>query len=65
MSRKIYDYSKLILESVSFDAKLFTKELQKAIKTLLPFEIEELKFWLINFTKEKPELRPSLLLLSK
>lgn len=65
MSRKIYDYSKLILESVSFDVKLFTKELQKAIKLLLPFEIEELKSWLINFTKEKPELMPSLLLLTK
>ncbi len=64
MSRKIYEYSKVILESVSFDVKLFTKELQKAIKLLLPFEIEELKSWLINFIKEKPELRPSLLLLS-
>lgn len=64
MSRKIYEYSKVILESVSFDVKLFTKELQKAIKLLLPFEIEELKSWLITFIKEKPELRPSLLLLS-
>ena len=63
MSRKIFDYSKLILENVSFDAKLFTKELKKALKLLLPFEIEELKSWLISFTKEKPELRHSLLLL--
>ncbi|MBC7493525.1 MAG: hypothetical protein H7221_00860 [Flavobacterium sp.] len=63
MSRKIFNYSKLVLESVSFDVKLFTKELQKAIKLLLPFEIKELKTWLINFVKEKPELQHSLLLL--
>ena len=63
MSRKIFNYSKLILESVSFDVKLFTKELQKAIKLLMPFEITELKTWLIIFVKEKPELQQSLLLL--
>lgn len=63
MSRKIFNYSKLILESVSFDVKLFTKELQKAIKLLMPFEITELKTWLITFVKEKPELQQSLLLL--
>ncbi len=65
MSRKIYDYSKMVLERVSFDAQLFSKELQKALLLLLPFEIEELTEWLINFTKEKPELRPSLLLIGK
>ena len=65
MSRKIYDYSKLVLERVSFDAQLFAKELQKALDLLLPFEIEQLKDWLINFTKEKPELRASLLLIGK
>ena len=63
MSRKIFNYSKLILESVSFDVKLFTKELQKAIKLLMPFEITELKTWLVIFVKEKPELQQSLLLL--
>ncbi len=65
MSRKIYDYSKIVLERVSFDAQLFAKELQKAVLLLLPFEIEELTEWLIIFTKEKPELRPSLLLIGK
>ena len=65
MPRKIYDYSKLILESVSFDIKLFNKELIKAVKQLLPDEIKKLKIWLIEFIKEKPELEPSLLLLSK
>lgn len=55
----------MVLERVSFDAQLFAKELQKALLLLLPFEIEELTEWLINFTNEKPELRPSLLLIEK
>lgn len=54
------DYTKSILERVSFDPTLFYKELQKAIKTLLPYEMEQLKEWLLNFTYEKPELRPCL-----
>ncbi len=39
------DYVKVILEKVSFDAKLFEKELRKAIKTLLTEEIKELRTW--------------------
>ncbi|MCU0470204.1 MAG: hypothetical protein MUF58_16555 [Arcicella sp.] len=39
------DYVKVILEKVSFDAKLFEKELRKAIKTLLIEEIKELRAW--------------------
>jgi hypothetical protein len=39
------DYVKVILEKVSFDAKLFEKELRKAIKTLLAEEIRELRTW--------------------
>lgn len=54
------DYTKSILERVSFDPALFYKELQKAIKTLLPHEIEQLKEWLFNFTHGKPELKPCL-----
>lgn len=65
MSRLIYDYSKSVLERVSFDTKLFCKELEKAIKMLLPYEIEELTIWLLNFTKEKPELRQCLLIINK
>ncbi|MEI7509775.1 MAG: hypothetical protein WCJ62_09970 [Flavobacterium sp.] len=61
MSRLIYDYTKTVLERVSFDAKLFCKELEKALKTLLPYEIEQLREWLFNFTSEKPELRQCLL----
>ncbi|MDH5397280.1 MAG: hypothetical protein OEX02_03990 [Cyclobacteriaceae bacterium] len=39
------DYIKTILQKVSFDARLFEKELRKAIKTLLASEIDELKNW--------------------
>lgn len=61
MSRLIYDYTKSVLERVSFDASLFCKELEKALKTLLPYEIEQLTEWLFSFTSEKPELRQCLL----
>ena len=57
MSRLIYDYTKSVLERVSFDAKLFRKELEKAIQSLFPYEIEQLKEWLFSFTKERPDLR--------
>lgn len=39
------DYFKTILGKVSFDVKLFEKELKKALKTLVEDEIEELKQW--------------------
>ena len=65
MARAIYDYTKTILKKVSFDIDLFTKELKKAIKRLLPFEIEELRIWLLEFTSNKPELYVSLALLKK
>ncbi len=65
MSRLIYNYSKSVLERVSFDVKLFSKELEKAIKMLLPYEIDELREWLISFTREKPELRECLLIINK
>ena len=57
MPRMIYDYTKSVLERVSFDPVLFCKELRKAIKTLLPYELEQLRKWLQNFTNEKPELQ--------
>ncbi|EKT3957847.1 hypothetical protein NTJ28_001843 [Flavobacterium psychrophilum] len=57
MSKLMVNYSKSILERVSFDPILFCKELEKAVKALLPFDLEELVVWFFNFTKEKPELR--------
>lgn len=63
MSRMIYGYTKEVLERVSFDIKLFVKELKKAIRILLPYEIDHLKKWLLYFTNEKPELRGCLSLI--
>lgn len=65
MSRMIYDYTKDVLEKVSFDAKLFMRELKKAVKNLLPYEIEHLKKWLQYFTNEKPELKQFLYIVNE
>lgn len=45
-----------ILEKVSFSKDLFLKEIKKAINFLLPFEIDQLKEWIADFTKNKTEL---------
>jgi hypothetical protein len=42
---KMLNYFKTVLSRVSFDAKLFEKELRKAIKLLIAEEIQELKNW--------------------
>lgn len=60
MSRMIYDYTKSVLERVSFDPVLFIRELRKAVKSLLPYEIEQLKKWLQFYTEERPELKSCL-----
>ncbi|MEC5166058.1 DNA replication protein DnaD [Flavobacterium sp. PL11] len=64
MTKIMYDYTKSVLERVSFDPMLFCKELEKAIKMLLPYEMEQLREWLISFTMEKPELRQCLILVN-
>ena len=61
----MFDYSKTILERVSFDPLLFCKELEKALKMLLPYEVEQLTAWLLNFTNGKPELKHCLILVNK
>lgn len=63
MARAVFDYTKTVLKKVSFDVDLFCKELKKAMKRLLPFEIEELRLWLMQFTANKPELHVSLALI--
>ncbi len=63
MARAMLEYTKTVLQKVSFDAKLFSKELKKALSRLLPGEIEELKKWLLQFINDKPELQPSLIYL--
>lgn len=54
-------FTKNILESVSFDPTLFCKELEKALKMLLPYEVEQLTDWLLNYTNQKPELKHCLI----
>jgi len=39
------DFIKTVLVKVSFDRKLFEKELRKALKMLVPEEIKQLKTW--------------------
>ncbi len=56
MARAMYEYTKTVLKKVSFSVDLFSRELQKALTRLLPFEIDELRLWLISYTKQKPEL---------
>ena len=56
MARAIFEYTKTVLKKVSFDVELFRKELEKALNRLLPYEIQELKIWLYQFTANKPEL---------
>jgi hypothetical protein len=39
------EYTKTILKKVSFDRRLFEKELVKAIKTLVPKDLKVFKKW--------------------
>ena len=43
MKKTMFSYTKNVLERVSFDPLLFCKEVRKALKVLLPYEIEQLK----------------------
>jgi len=64
MSKIMFEYTKSVLERVSFNPMLFCKELEKAIKSLLPYEMEQLREWLLNFIIEKPELKQCLFIVS-
>ncbi|GGD98439.1 hypothetical protein [Planktosalinus lacus] len=63
MARAMFDYTKAVLAKVSFDANLFCRELQKALKRLLPYEIEELKIWVNSLIKQNPDLNECLIYL--
>ena len=56
MENQSLEYTKDILMKVSFSYELFTKEIQKAIKQLLPYEVLELRIWLEDYLDDKPEL---------
>lgn len=45
MKTTLLEYSKVILEKVSFDTSLFQKELTKALKQLVEPEASELARW--------------------
>ncbi len=63
MARAMFEYTKTILNKVSFDATLFCRELEKAIQRLLPYEIDELRIWISNLIKEHPDLGQCLIYL--
>lgn len=65
MARAMFEYTKTVLRKVSFSSDLFCKELEKALKRLLPHEIEELAIWLREYIHNKPELYPSLAIMNK
>ncbi len=45
MAISMLEYTKTILEKVSFDRRLFEKELTKAIRYLIEPELRELERW--------------------
>ena len=57
------EYTKTVLEKVSFDATLFCKEVQKAVQRLLPYEIEELKLYILSLVQQNPELNKCMIYL--
>ncbi|WP_026812828.1 hypothetical protein [Arenibacter certesii] len=63
MPRTMLEYTKTVLQKVSFDSSLFCKELEKALTRLLPIEVEELKLWLRSYIFDKPELKQSIIYL--
>lgn len=60
MARAMFEYTKEVLQKVSFDLNLFIREVQKALKVLLPHEIIELKEFVKNLVQTNPELKVSL-----
>ena len=60
MSRAAYEYTKTVLEKVSFNEELFRYELIKATKKLLPHELNELEIWLRGYIFLNPELQKSV-----
>lgn len=59
MARAMFEYTKEVLQKVSFDVKLFCKEVEKAVKRLLPHELDELKIFIENLILQNPQLNIS------
>ncbi|MGM0933908.1 MAG: hypothetical protein ACQEWD_10725 [Bacteroidota bacterium] len=64
MARAMFEYTKTVLNKVSFDPVLFCKEVKKALQRLLPHEIEELRIWIEALTRKHPELNQCLIYLN-
>ena len=63
MARAMFEYTKTVLNKVSFDTTLFCKEVEKAVNRLLPYELEELRIFIHNLIYQNPELNQSLIYL--
>jgi hypothetical protein len=63
MARAMLDYTKRVLEKVSFNLSLFKREIKKALKSLLPYEVDELIIWLRSYIKQHPRISPALVYL--
>ncbi|MEK6494029.1 hypothetical protein [Myroides odoratimimus] len=62
--RMMFEYTTHVLKNVSFDSALFSKELEKAMHTLLPYDLGQLMIWVNEFLKGQPNLRAELALLN-
>jgi len=63
MARAMLEYTITILKKVSFDVNLFCKEVQKAVKRLLPHELQELRIVIDSIIHQNPELNQCLIYL--
>ena len=61
MKKSMLDYSKVILEKVSFDQRLFWKEYQKFCKVLNVRETMELRKWVIQRFSTNLLMKPEIL----
>ena len=59
MSKKLKYYQQ-ILQKVSFDVRLFRKELRKAYRYLTPNDCEILREWVKEFVSQRTELQIAL-----
>ncbi|MDR2221363.1 MAG: hypothetical protein LBE34_01360 [Flavobacteriaceae bacterium] len=59
-TRAMFNFTKTVLENVSFEPKLFYKEIRKAIKQLVPYDVDELNKWVSEYVQGRPELEDSL-----
>ena len=61
MSRAMFEYTKTVLNKVSFNTPLFCREVQKALSRLLPYEIEELKLFIQGLVNTNPYLKKCMI----